>query len=833
MKRILISLLLSAISLLSLPVSPLLAQVTNVFQNYYLQRLDTYEAELAEAQQEGPEKRWHQVDILNGAGIAHRYVGKYQLAVQLHKQALDLAREIRDRDRERNAIKELASSHSKLGDLEGIQFLENQLQQFPTDPEVRSLILFQLGIAQMSTGNQQRGLEVFEEYLSLAQSLNEPQQVGTARTFVAGIYQSQKKYDVAIKLYRQNLADARQQNDDNAINNTLLSLAAVHQVQGNVSTALDTYEELTRLAHQQSQPRMQMVAQKQWGTLLQKTGDTAAAIKLFRNNIDLAKQDQDPFWQAGSLEDLSLAYTQRQDYQQAIQAQKQGLALLKQLNASRPKNGDVSAARALENLGYIYWQAGQLQPAEEALKQAIQSYTTLRQLTLKNANLFSMSRDSLNLKLREGLKDTYQLLQQILIDQGRTDEGLLIAEQSRAQATADLLKPSQSPITLEQMRQVAREQQTTIVQYSYLLKETRTLAARTVNGPQESRLLIWVIQPTGTIHFRQVSLGTSVASPQSLQSLVEKSRQSIGVVSRGLDWATRMDLHSPKTTQNRPLKTLHQHLIEPIADLLPSDPTAPVTFIPDGSLYLAPFAALQDASDQYLLERHTLLSAPSTQVLSLLDEANATLDLQQSQSLIVGNPTMPMVRLGIDEPLEQLIPLPGAEQEAKAVAKLLNTHPLIGSTATETAITNQMGNADLIHLATHGLLDSTLGLRSAVALTPTTTTDGLLHSFEILNLPLKAKLVVLSACNTGRGRINGDGVVGLSRAFLGAGVPSLVVSLWAIPDDTTAELMTAFYQNLKQNPDKAQALRQAMLTVKQTHPNPKDWAAFTYIGTPL
>ncbi|WP_299487094.1 CHAT domain-containing tetratricopeptide repeat protein [Acaryochloris sp. IP29b_bin.137] len=831
MKRLLVS-LLSAVSLSVLSVSPLLAQDPNVLRDYYQQRLQTYEAELIEAQKAGPENRWQQVDILNGAGIAHRYVGQYQQAVQLHQQALDLARDIRDRGRERNALKELASSHSKLGDLEGIQFLENQLQTFPTAPKARSLILFQLGIAQMSTGNQQRGLEIFEEYLPLAQSLHEPQQAGIARTFLAGIYLSQKKYEVAIKLFQENLNDARRQKDTTAIHNALLALASAYQAQGNFSTAAKTYEELTRLVRQQSQPRMQMVAQKQWGALLQKTGDTAAAIKLFRNNIDLAKQANDPFWQAWSLEDLSLAYTQRQDYKQAIQAQKQGLALLKQVNASTPKNGDISEARALENLGYIYWQAGQLQPAEQALKQAIQSYTALRQQTLENANLFSMSRDSLNLNLREGLKDAYQLLQQILIDQGRTDEGLLIAEQSRAQATADLIQQSQPPITLEQMRQVARQQQTTIVQYSYLLKETRTLAARTVNGPQESRLFIWVIQPTGIIHFRQVRLGEAISSPQSLQRLVEKSRQSIGVVSRGVDWATQIAFRPTQTAQNQPLETLYQRLIDPIVDLLPSEPTAPVTFVPDGSLYLAPFAALKDTAGRYLLEQHTLLSAPSIQVLSLLDKTDATLDLQQSQALIVGNPTMPTVRLGVGEPLEKLIPLPGAEQEAKAVAKLLNTQPLIGSTATETAITDQIRQADLIHLATHGLLDSTLGLRSAVALTPTTTADGLLHSFEILNLPLQAKLVVLSACNTGRGRISGDGVVGLSRAFLGAGVPSLVVSLWAIPDDATAELMTAFYQNLQRNPDKAQALRQAMLTVKQTQPHPRDWAAFTFIGTP-
>ena len=95
---------------------------------------------------------------------------------------------------------------------------------------------------------------------------------------------------------------------------------------------------------------------------------------------------------------------------------------------------------------------------------------------------------------------------------------------------------------------------------------------------------------------------------------------------------------------------------------------------------------------------------------------------------------------------------------------------------------------------------------------------------------LNAELVVLSACNTGQGRITGDGVIGLSRFLISAGVPSVIVSLWTVPDAPTVSLMQEFYQNLQNNPDKAQALRQAMLTTRAKPPHPRDWAAFTLIG---
>jgi CHAT domain-containing protein len=206
--------------------------------------------------------------------------------------------------------------------------------------------------------------------------------------------------------------------------------------------------------------------------------------------------------------------------------------------------------------------------------------------------------------------------------------------------------------------------------------------------------------------------------------------------------------------------------------------------------------------------------------------------LQAGNALVVGNPTMPSVSLYPGEAPQQLDPLPGAEQEAKAIAPLFNTQPLIGNPATETAIKPLLPKARMIHLATHGLLDDFRGLGSAIAFTPSSSDDGLLTAEEILDLKLNAELVVLSACNTGRGRITGDGVVGLSRSLISAGAPSVIVSLWAVLDDSTAFLMTEFYKNLQQNPDKAQALRQAMLTTmkQERYSNPLQWAAFTLIG---
>ncbi|HEY9637376.1 MAG TPA: CHAT domain-containing protein, partial [Coleofasciculaceae cyanobacterium] len=293
-----------------------------------------------------------------------------------------------------------------------------------------------------------------------------------------------------------------------------------------------------------------------------------------------------------------------------------------------------------------------------------------------------------------------------------------------------------------------------------------------------------------------------------------------------------------EANQTEQLQQLHKLLIEPIAQFLPTNPSDRVIFIPQNQLFLVPFPALKDTSGKYLIEKHTILTAPAIQVLELTRKqrqrvgATHRSHLQGKDALIVGNPTMPSnLTTPTGEPI-QLSPLPNAEQEALAIANLLKTKALTGNQATKTSIEQQMKQARVIHLATHGLLDDFKGqgVPGAIALAPFSNNNGLLTSSEILDMKLNAELVVLSACDTGRGDITGDGVIGLSRSLISAGVPSVIVSLWSVPDAPTASLMTQFYQNLQHNPDKAQALRNAMLTTMKQHPNPKNWAAFTLIG---
>ncbi|NEN87495.1 MAG: CHAT domain-containing protein, partial [Okeania sp. SIO3H1] len=267
------------------------------------------------------------------------------------------------------------------------------------------------------------------------------------------------------------------------------------------------------------------------------------------------------------------------------------------------------------------------------------------------------------------------------------------------------------------------------------------------------------------------------------------------------------------------LKETHKILIEPIAQLLPKNPEEQIIIIPDAELFRVPFAALKGSDNKYLIQKHTLRISPSIKLLQITQQQKARKAPNLSnQNLVVGNPLMPRDNNG-----QRLDALPDAEVEAVAIARLLNTIPITGRRATKSRIIRLMPNAKIIHLATHGT-------PSSLAFAPSGQDQGFLTEGEIYKFNLTADLVVLSACETGLGKITTDGVVGIARPFVGAGVPSVVISLWKVPDSTTSELMIDFYKNLQARQNKAQALRQAILTTMKKYPEPVNWAGFFLVG---
>jgi CHAT domain-containing protein len=273
------------------------------------------------------------------------------------------------------------------------------------------------------------------------------------------------------------------------------------------------------------------------------------------------------------------------------------------------------------------------------------------------------------------------------------------------------------------------------------------------------------------------------------------------------------------------LKNLYNSLIAPLKSQLN---TPKLTIVPHNILHYLPFAALIDG-ERYLINNYALVSLPSANVLRFLAS-------KRSQS------TNRLLALGAPSNTQKLLPLLNfAQKEVEAIAPLFNTKAYIGKNATESLVWSEAKKAEILHIAAHGEYNPNFPLFSTIHLAmddnaEVAQKDGRLEVHDVYRLDLTTftNLVVLSACQTHIGNTQkvslGDEIIGLNRAFIYAGTPSVIASLWNVEDQATRLLMEHFYRYLKMGMSKAKALQQAQTEVRKNAPHPYFWAAFVLTG---
>ncbi|MEH2146785.1 CHAT domain-containing protein [Nostoc sp.] len=827
-------------------------------------------------------------DTLRNLGLAYLEKGDYPKAIDYSEQSLAITREIKDRKGEGQSLGNLGLAYASMGDyLKAINHHQQSLviAQEIKDPQGEVKSLTNLGNVYLNQGNYPKAIESQQQSFALAQKINDPSSEGRALGNLGNVYFYLGDYQKAVDYHNKSLVIARKIKNLKGEVQLLGNLGADYLYLGYDQKAIYYQQQSLAIAQKIEDRQSEGNALGNLGDIYTKLGDYPKAINYHQQHLTVARKITDRKGESVALGNIGLVYSYQGNYPKAIDYSQDSLVIAREINDPQSQ-GD-----ALNNLGFYFYKQGNLKLAESTLFEGMTVRESLRGRELK---------DSEKVSIFDKQRNTYRALQQVFIAQNKNDAALEIAERGRARAFVELLYSRLSPqlqqklpppATIEEIKQIAKSQNATIVEYSVIYDKFK------VEGkPQfkESELYIWVIKPTGEINFRRTDLKHLWQQQNiSLRDKVAQARQSIvkgvNVASRGnnitltpgdhiklkddlptweawevlsvnpqkqtitvwlpsggtgtksdrpmTDVVEKVTNSASANTKNSQLQELYQLLIQPIADLLPKEETARVIFIPQDALFLVPFPALQDPSGQYLIDKHTILTAPSIQVLDSTNKLRQKVPGSAKDVLVVGNPTMPKVSKKTGEAPQQLSALPSSEKEALVIASFWKTQALIGNQATKNTVLQKLPKAKIIHLATHGLLDDIRGLGSSIVFAPEGQDNGLLTAEDILNLyappqgsVLSAELVVLSACDTGQGRLTGDGVIGLSRSIIAAGVPSVIVSLWSIPDAPTAELMTEFYENFRKNPDKATALRQAMLTTKKKHPNPADWAAFTLIG---
>ena len=475
--------------------------------------------------------------------------------------------------------------------------------------------------------------------------------------------------------------------------------------------------------------------------------------------------------------------------------------------------------RAYHNIGNGCCLLGQFDNAVCNFVSAVEVLNTLRSLLKSESNW--------KMKFRDLHEMTYTLLWRSLLIIGKINEALLAAEQGRAQTLYDNLLfqyglPSPSSCATFDSKE------TTIRLLTELSSQTIFL------GLEELRINIWFLRRGQKVAFRQGMLEADTTEKDPIRALLQAALRKIEaeVEVRCEDRTFyRLDNEFPSSKEvceevekscqssENSFRPFYDAVIGPIVDMLGSQ-FDELVIVSDGALCLTPWAAVVES-----IRIRTVPSLTSYQLISSVPEGHH----KKTGALLVGNPCLNELK----KPPKDL---PCAQEEVEMIASILNTRPLTGREATKAEVIKRMSSVGLIHIAAHGNKRT-----GEIALSPNPgwtskfpqEKDYILKMSDVQAANLRARIVVLSCCHSGRGRIlKGEGVVGIARACLAAGARSVLISLWAIDDEATMVFMKSFYQHLKEGKTASAAIHLAMKSLRESEKfsEMRYWAPFQLFG---
>jgi CHAT domain-containing protein/tetratricopeptide (TPR) repeat protein len=294
---------------------------------------------------------------------------------------------------------------------------------------------------------------------------------------------------------------------------------------------------------------------------------------------------------------------------------------------------------------------------------------------------------------------------------------------------------------------------------------------------------------------------------------------------------------------------LYKKLLEPIEPVVKEKE---LVIIPDGLLNLLPFEALITSGSipkkadygvlPYLLYKHTISYAYSSELFILQQKSKANVTSKVIAFAPYYNNVVykPVSSANNNTDTIQLTPLTGSREESNSIVKTFGGHSITGEDATKSKFRKLASEGNILHLAMHTIINNEFPMSSKLVFAPTndTNSNAFLNTYEIYNLNMRSPLVVLSACNTGNGKmLKGEGMISLARGFVYAGCPSMVITLWNVVDRSSSDLMQDFYKNLRNKEHVDKSLRQAKINYisnsdqRQSHPH--FWAAYIQTGKTL
>ncbi len=618
----------------------------------------------------------------------------------------------------------------------------------------------------------------------------------------------------AVRSASQALFLGLQGGDDEAVGYAKRDLAVAYSYAGNLERAQQYAEEaLKHNTRGKSRSEVHSWAYKVLGDVALRQGDTSIAIAHYQHSIDNAF-DGLRYYARASMAAAYLAAGQLDKAQSMVEsaesyrteAQKAAGSVTQRIRANIAlKAGKFDQAIALaqtavvqstnNNDGATYERFWSLETVARArlasgdkagaLKSYLEAIATTEQMRAR------FHSEEIKTGLFGELQQVFDAAVDLLMQDGKTEAAWAVNERGRSRALLDLVRnrvtltggdsvfadPFGAPITAADLSSRLKENEA-VVEF-YVLPD-KTYA--------------WVLRRDGLQGFqlpiKQQALVSSVAAFRDALSTASPKAMELGA-------------------------TLYTMLLQPLG--LRSQEN--LAIVPHGALHYVPFQALR-TDNHYLIEEAPISYIPSASALAYLLQHNAQ---KKGHFLGLGNPD-----LG-----DSALALPGAQQEVEVIKAMFpDSEAYYQADATKQRLFQNASKARMVHIAAHADVDALDPLYSRIYLAGPGRT-GALEAREVYGMNLKdSALVALSACESGLGKVSrGDEIWGFTRSFLSAGSPTLMVSLWPVADESTKQLMTAFYHAVSEH-EAGQSLRTAQLEVMKDprFAHPYYWAPFNLVG---
>lgn len=830
--------------------------------------------------------------IVNDLGNTYRLQSDYPQARAAYEQSLQLARQLNDKRSIGAALTNLGGLAETLGDYEqALAYFQQSLQlaEATSDKQAIGTVLGNIGSLYYEQGDYARALEAYQRSLQLREEIKHLPGIASTLTNIGLVHKSQGDYALALDYLRRGLAVKQEMNDKPSIPSSLAHIGALYAAQRDYTQALTYLQQSLKLSEELGDRSGVASTLSNIGLTYYEQGDYATALDYWQRSLTIREALAERASVANTWAHIADAYLKLGKPDQSVEYAGRAATVAQQIG--QPEiymNARTAAGRAYEALN-------QPAPARQALLDAVAAAERLRVQTAGDEQEQERSFES--------LVSPYYELVALFVRQHDPSAALVYADRAKGRVLLDVLHGGRSNVTktmtpdeVKQERALAAAMVAPNTQLARLRQQPN--ADATQIGELNARLdqarlayeafqtNLYAAHPqlqtqrgqTPPLTLAEAAALLPDAATALLEYVVTDEQVYLFVVTRGARSGAALDLEAyplgvkgtelaalaesfrsrvaaRDLTIKQPAVRLYDLLVKPAARQLQG--VRKLCIVPDGPLWELPFQALHTGARGYLLEQYAIYYAPS---LSVLREMHRRRDARAGATQVVagsnrqgaglfalGNPVLGGANIARAEATrdEPLSPLPSAEREVNALGQLYGreqSRVLVGPQAREATVKMDAGKYRVLHFATHALLDDRNPMYSRILLASEaegSEEDGLLEAWEVMKLDLGAELVVLSACQTARGRVAaGEGVIGMSWALFVAGCPTAVVSQWQVDSARSTELMIEFHRNLigaraggRRAPTKAEALQQAALKLLHgPYNHPAYWAGFILIG---